>query len=103
MGEWCVSLEEYESGREFRRKRRHLYLTPVTRHNVLTRRLGYSPEDLKRAEDDVRLIQRGRKRTVKLNRLMERTLVLRQFVSSLKRTFSVKRLHIPKVPLGVVG
>ena len=101
--EWCVSVEEYESGRDFRRKRKHLYLTPVTRHNVLTRRLGYSPEDVKRAEDDVRLIQRNRKRTAKLNRFMERAFVLRHILSSMKRTLSVQGLHIPKVPLGVVG
>ena len=64
---------------------------------------GILRRDVKRAEDDIWMIQRRWKRTVLLYWLIERTFVLRHFVSSIKITFSLKGLHKPKLPLGVVG
>lgn len=55
-------LDKYETRRLRRRKTKHLFLSSITRFNILAYHFGYQVDDLKKAERDANMRRRKRQR-----------------------------------------
>jgi hypothetical protein len=92
-----VTVDDYETNRLPRRPKRHLSLSPITRRNSMYYHFGYSHDEIDRAADSVKKIQKQREVTRKLSKNAEKTQeVVQNVTRKIKRTFSREKLYYSK-------
>ena len=72
------TIDDYEEVRGYKRHRKFLYLSAITRRNLLINRLGYSRSEVNVAEDNLKITKYQRKETKLISTSKEKRQVFLQ-------------------------